>query len=118
LTLRGKLLDLLKMLRKIFSCFALFFFILSWSATVEQFSPLQAAESRASLAVADGALAPATSLAMGLNRLARAKSLAKAWISHHGITPTVGFTCSTIAMLLTRPFSKYDVYQQMNVYRL
>jgi hypothetical protein len=106
------------MLRKIFACFAFYFFILSSPATVEQFSPLQAAESRASLAVDDGDLRPATSLAVGLNRLARAKSLAKAWISYRAVTPNVGFAWSTIETLLTRPFSKYDVYQQMNVYRL
>ena len=104
------------MARKIFACFALFFFILSAFGTVENFSSIYADESRASFAPGDGDVAPAGTLAIGLNRFA--KSLPKAWISSHSVSLHVGVTCSTIETSLTRPVSKYGVYQQINVYRL
>ena len=104
------------MARKILACFALFFFIFSAAATVENFSSIYAGESRASFAPGDGDAAPADTLAIGLNRFA--KSLPKAWISSHSVSLHVGVTWSTIETSLTRPVSKYGVYQQINVYRL
>jgi hypothetical protein len=106
------------MAHKIFACFALVFFIFSASATVENFSPIYAGESRASFAPGDGDGALAATLAISLNRFARAKSLPKAWISTHSVSPHMGVIWSAIETSLTRPLSKYGVYQQINVYRL
>jgi hypothetical protein len=103
---------------KIFASLALFFFIFSASATVDDLSSIYAGDSRASFAPGDGDAAPAGSLAVGLNRFARAKSLSKAWISSHSVRPHVGVAWSTIETSLTHPLSKYGVYQQINVYRL
>jgi hypothetical protein len=106
------------MIRKIVVYFALAFFLLSSPATIEQFSIFATAESQASLALDEGELAPAAISAFGLKRLVRAKSLAKAWVSSHWLKPYVGLQWSAIETSLTWPSSKYDVYQQMNVYRL
>jgi len=106
------------MTRKVFACFVLFFFIFSAAATVENFSSIYAGESRASFAPGEGDAAPAANLTVGVNRFARAKSLPQAWISSHSVSLHVGVTWSTIETSLTRPVSKYGVYQQINVYRL
>jgi hypothetical protein len=106
------------MIRKIVVFFALAFFLLSSSATVEQFWIFDTADSQASLAVGAGDLAPATISAFGLKRLVRAKSAAKPWILAHWVTPKVGLEWSKVETSLSHPISKYDVYQQMNVYRL
>jgi hypothetical protein len=119
LTLYGELLDYnASMVRKIFACFALLIFICSALTTLEQFSPGDAPESPASFASGDEDGAQSATLAIGVNCFARAKSLPKAWISSHSLTPHVGFTWSSIEISLTRPLSKYGVYQQINVYRL
>ena len=102
---------------KIFARFVPFFFIFSAFATVEN-SPISGGEAQAAFAPADGDVAPPATPGVGFNRFARAKSLPKAWISSHSVTPGVGITWSTIETSLTRPLSKYGVYQQMNVYRL
>jgi hypothetical protein len=106
------------MIRKIVVFFALAFFLLSSAATVEQFWIFNTAESHSSWAVDAGDLAPAAVSAFGLNRLVRAKSLAKPWIISHWLTPKVSLEWSKIETSLSHPLSKYDVYQQMNVYRL
>jgi len=105
------------MLQKIFVCFALAFFLLSSSTSVTQFSLFGGAESPA-LTPGDGDFAPAISSAFGAKRLVRAKGLPKAWISSHSVRPDHAPEYSVTEKSRVYSSSKYDVYQQMNVYRL
>jgi hypothetical protein len=106
------------MARKIFACIALLFFLSSVFPTFEHRPPAYASDSRASLGDMDGNVAHAARPAIGVNRLLRAKSFNKAWVSLHSIVPDVQFHWSIVQTSFTRPLSKYDVYQQMNVFRL
>ena len=119
LTLLGRLVrhNHNSMIRKILACFALIVFALSSSPSVEQFPVYEGKESHSSLAGGDGELGPATNSAFGFNRFVRAKFLIKIALSHE-VTPDIGLHRSTRETPIIRPSSKYDVYQQMNVYRL
>jgi hypothetical protein len=105
------------MLQKIIVCFAVAFFLLSSSTSVAQFSSFSGAESQA-LTPGDGDFAPAMGSAFAAKRLVRAKGLPKAWISSYSVRPDHAPEYSVTETSRVYSSSKYDVYQQMNVYRL
>jgi hypothetical protein len=93
-------------------------FALSSSPAVEQVPLHQGAESQASLEHNDPGSIPATNSAFGFSRLLRAKFLVRTALSHHWAIPDTGLDGATQETPITRSSAKYDVYQQMNVYRL
>jgi hypothetical protein len=106
------------MLRKIWATLTLLLLISSTAAAIDQISSGDVAEPGLSLLAQDCNAAPPASLTVGANRLVRAKSLIKSWLSSPSAMPDVRLACALFTVWLTRRFSRYDVYQQINVYRL
>jgi len=106
------------MIRQNFVCFILAFLLLFFAATVEQFSLFAGTNPQESVQQRGGDYAPVPSLAFAAKRLVRAKGPARASAGSYLARPSndLGYWRSETSV--PHASSKYDVYQQMNVYRL
>jgi hypothetical protein len=106
------------MLRRILATLTLLVLIFSAAAGMDQISSGDVAEPGLSLLALDCNAAPPASLTVGANRLVRAKSFIRTGLSSPAVMPDIRLSSLTFTTCLVGRYSRYDVYQQMNVYRL